>query len=183
MSHFWWFGCWIDGLKRPKNSWSESPSKRDLIIRIPPFRGLPWSLDVQANPQAQALRKNWTSHDMAFVCQVEQGADLLDINMDDGLIEGVGAMTRFVNLLVADPETSRVPFMIDSSKVSEPWLQNPSSIQRTDCWAVISSHCLVCKVLIMRLWSLIRLKLSSSQLFIYINIHQLFFCSRLAKSE
>ena len=49
--------------------------------------------------------------------QVEQGADLLDINMDDGLIEGIGAMTRFVNLLVADPETSRVPFMIDSSKV------------------------------------------------------------------
>ena len=48
---------------------------------------------------------------------MEQGADLLDINMDDGLIEGVGAMTRFVNLLVADPETSRVPFMIDSSKV------------------------------------------------------------------
>ena len=42
---------------------------------------------------------------------------MLDINMDDGLIEGVGAMTRFVNLLVADPETSRVPFMIDSSKV------------------------------------------------------------------
>ena len=40
--------------------------------------------------------------------------------MDDGLIEGVGAMTRFVNLLVADPETSRVPFMIDSSKVVIP---------------------------------------------------------------
>ena len=52
------------------------------------------------------------------ITQVEQGADILDINMDDGLIEGVGAMTRFVNLLVADPETSRVPFMIDSSKVS-----------------------------------------------------------------
>ena len=48
--------------------------------------------------------------------QVEQGADLLDINMDDGLIEGVGAMTKFVNLLVSDPEVSRVPFMIDSSK-------------------------------------------------------------------
>jgi hypothetical protein len=52
--------------------------------------------------------------------QVEQGADILDINMDDGLIEGVAAMTRFVNLLVADPETSRVPFMIDSSKVTSP---------------------------------------------------------------
>ena len=36
--------------------------------------------------------------------------------MDDGLIEGVGAMTRFVNLLVSDPEISKVPFMIDSSK-------------------------------------------------------------------
>uniref|UniRef100_A0A1D2A7V4 methionine synthase n=1 Tax=Auxenochlorella protothecoides TaxID=3075 RepID=A0A1D2A7V4_AUXPR len=50
------------------------------------------------------------------VAQVNQGADVLDINMDDGLIEGVGAMTRFVNLLVSDPEVSRVPFMIDSSK-------------------------------------------------------------------
>lgn len=48
--------------------------------------------------------------------QVEQGAHILDINMDDGLIDGVPAMTRFVNLLVSDPEVSRVPFMIDSSK-------------------------------------------------------------------
>ena len=45
-----------------------------------------------------------------------QGAHVLDINMDDGLIDGVPAMTRFVNLLVSDPEASRVPFMIDSSK-------------------------------------------------------------------
>ena len=54
-------------------------------------------------------------HDMSFL-QVEQGADVLDINMDDGLIDGVPAMTKFVNLLVSDPEVSRVPFMIDSSK-------------------------------------------------------------------
>ena len=47
---------------------------------------------------------------------MEQGADLLDLNMDDGLIEGVPAMIKFVNLLVSDPEVSRVPFMIDSSK-------------------------------------------------------------------
>ena len=49
-------------------------------------------------------------------CQVAQGADVLDINMDDGLIDGVPAMTKFVNLLVSDPEVSKVPFMIDSSK-------------------------------------------------------------------
>ena len=41
---------------------------------------------------------------------------MIDINMDDGLIDGVPAMTKFVNLLVSDPEVSRVPFMIDSSK-------------------------------------------------------------------
>jgi 5-methyltetrahydrofolate--homocysteine methyltransferase len=53
----------------------------------------------------------------AVACvQVDQGAHVLDINMDDGLIDGVPAMTRFVNLLVSDPEVSRVPFMIDSSK-------------------------------------------------------------------
>ncbi|GMH43322.1 hypothetical protein BSKO_11244 [Bryopsis sp. KO-2023] len=48
--------------------------------------------------------------------QVQQGADILDINMDDGLIDGGAAMTKFVNLLVSDPETSRIPFMVDSSK-------------------------------------------------------------------
>ncbi len=48
--------------------------------------------------------------------QVGQGAHVLDINMDDGLIEGIPAMIKFVNLLVSDPEVSRVPFMIDSSK-------------------------------------------------------------------
>ncbi len=51
-----------------------------------------------------------------FDLQVEQGAHVLDINMDDGLIDGVPAMTKFVNLLVSDPEVSKVPFMIDSSK-------------------------------------------------------------------
>ena len=48
--------------------------------------------------------------------QVEQGADVLDINMDDGLIDGVSAMTKFVNLLISEPDVSKVPFMIDSSK-------------------------------------------------------------------
>mmetsp|Transcript_14897 Transcript_14897/g.37861 ORF Transcript_14897/g.37861 Transcript_14897/m.37861 type:complete len:1207 (+) Transcript_14897:3-3623(+) len=48
--------------------------------------------------------------------QVEQGADVLDINMDDGLIDAVSAMTKFVNLLISEPDVSKVPFMIDSSK-------------------------------------------------------------------
>jgi len=48
--------------------------------------------------------------------QVEDGAQVLDINMDDGLLEGTEEMTRFLHLLASDPDVSRVPIMIDSSK-------------------------------------------------------------------
>lgn len=48
--------------------------------------------------------------------QVEDGAQALDINMDEGLLEGAEEMTRFLNLLASDPDVSRVPIMIDSSK-------------------------------------------------------------------
>ncbi len=48
--------------------------------------------------------------------QVEGGAQIIDINMDDGLIDGKSAMVKFLNLIVAEPDISRVPIMIDSSK-------------------------------------------------------------------
>ncbi|WP_026935089.1 methionine synthase [Christiangramia echinicola] len=48
--------------------------------------------------------------------QVENGAQIIDVNMDDGLIEGKEAMIKFLNLVVAEPDISRVPIMIDSSK-------------------------------------------------------------------
>ena len=48
--------------------------------------------------------------------QVEGGAQIIDINMDDGLIDGKQAMVRFLNLIVAEPDIARVPIMIDSSK-------------------------------------------------------------------
>ncbi len=48
--------------------------------------------------------------------QVDNGAQIIDINMDDGLIDGVAAMTRFLNLLAGEPDIARVPIMIDSSK-------------------------------------------------------------------
>lgn len=47
--------------------------------------------------------------------QVEAGAQIVDVCMDDGLIDGARAMTRFLNLAMAEPEISRVPFMVDSS--------------------------------------------------------------------
>ncbi len=48
--------------------------------------------------------------------QVEGGAQIIDINMDDGLIDGKQAMIRFLNLVMAEPDIARVPIMIDSSK-------------------------------------------------------------------
>ena len=48
--------------------------------------------------------------------QVEDGAQILDINMDDGLLDGAKEMTNFLNFLASDPDVSRVPLMIDSSK-------------------------------------------------------------------
>ncbi len=48
--------------------------------------------------------------------QVEGGAQILDINMDDGLIDGVESMKHFLNLLASEPDIARIPFMVDSSK-------------------------------------------------------------------
>ncbi len=48
--------------------------------------------------------------------QVEGGAQIIDICMDEGMIDGVKAMTRFLNLIASEPDISRVPIMIDSSK-------------------------------------------------------------------
>ena len=48
--------------------------------------------------------------------QVEKGARVLDFCFDDGMIDGPAAMTRFLNLVAAEPDIARVPFMVDSSK-------------------------------------------------------------------
>ena len=50
--------------------------------------------------------------------QVENGAQIIDINMDEGLLDSLVAMETFVKLISAEPDIARVPFMIDSSKWS-----------------------------------------------------------------
>ena len=58
--------------------------------------------------------------------QVENGAQVIDVNMDEGMIDGVAAMDRFTKLIASEPDISRVPIMIDSSKweVIEAGLKN-----------------------------------------------------------
>ena len=58
-------------------------------------------------------------YDMALLVaaqQVEAGAQVLDVNMDEGMIDGVAAMDRFLKLIASEPDISRVPVMVDSSK-------------------------------------------------------------------
>src|SRR5690348_11318970 len=50
--------------------------------------------------------------------QVESGAQVLDVNMDDALVDGVQAMTTFLNLLQSEPDIAKIPVMVDSSKFS-----------------------------------------------------------------
>ncbi len=58
--------------------------------------------------------------------QVENGAQIIDVNMDEGLLDGVAAMRRFLRLIASEPDIARVPVMIDSSKweVIEEGLRN-----------------------------------------------------------
>lgn len=48
--------------------------------------------------------------------QVENGAQIIDINMDEGMLDAEAAMVRFLNLIAGEPDIARVPIMIDSSK-------------------------------------------------------------------
>src|SRR5579863_1160466 len=50
--------------------------------------------------------------------QIENGAQIIDVNMDEGLLDGEQAMTTFLRLVASEPDIARVPVMIDSSKWS-----------------------------------------------------------------
>ena len=74
--------------------------------------------NVAGSPKFAKLIKEGKYEEAVAVArqQVENGANVIDICMDEGMIEGVAAMTRFLQLLASEPEVARVPFMIDSSK-------------------------------------------------------------------
>lgn len=67
--------------------------------------------------------------------QVEGGAQILDVNMDDGLIDGREAMVNFLNLIAAEPDIARIPIMIDSSK----WEIIEAGLQVVQGKAVVNS--------------------------------------------
>ncbi len=74
--------------------------------------------NVAGSPKFARLVKEGRYEEAVSVArqQVENGANILDICMDEGMIDGVAAMTRYLQLLASEPEVARVPFMVDSSK-------------------------------------------------------------------
>jgi 5-methyltetrahydrofolate--homocysteine methyltransferase len=74
--------------------------------------------NVAGSPKFAKLIKEGKYEEAVSVArqQVENGANVLDICMDEGMIDGVTAMTRYLQLLGSEPEVAKVPFMVDSSK-------------------------------------------------------------------
>jgi 5-methyltetrahydrofolate--homocysteine methyltransferase len=74
--------------------------------------------NVAGSPKFAKLIKQGQYEEAVSIArqQVENGANVIDICMDEGMIDGVAAMTRFLQLLASEPEVAKVPFMVDSSK-------------------------------------------------------------------
>lgn len=108
------------------------PRKPTVLPKLPAFAGLEkFELFEGSNFVNVGERTNITGskqfkrliteekYDEALIVarqQVENGAQVIDVNMDEGMIDSVHAMTTFLNLIAAEPDISRVPVMIDSSK-------------------------------------------------------------------
>ncbi len=74
--------------------------------------------NVAGSPKFAKLIKEGKYEEAVSIArqQVENGANVIDICMDEGMIDGVAAMSRFLQLLASEPEVAKVPFMVDSSK-------------------------------------------------------------------
>jgi 5-methyltetrahydrofolate--homocysteine methyltransferase len=74
--------------------------------------------NVAGSPKFAKLVKEQKYEEAVSIArqQVENGANVIDICMDEGMIDGVAAMSRYLHLLASEPEVAKVPFMIDSSK-------------------------------------------------------------------
>ena len=76
--------------------------------------------NVTGSPKFAKLILNGQYEEAVSVArqQVENGAQVIDVNMDEGMLDGVAAMTKFMNYIMTEPEIAKVPVMVDSSKWS-----------------------------------------------------------------
>jgi 5-methyltetrahydrofolate--homocysteine methyltransferase len=86
--------------------------------RNPRFLMIGERTNVTGSPKFSRLIKEGNYEEALNVArqQVENGANIIDINFDEGLLDGIACMTKFLNLVASEPSISKVPIMIDSSK-------------------------------------------------------------------
>ncbi len=110
--------------RAPSSSASEPPlplrlsGSQPFTQQIGQYMMIGERTNVAGSPKfAKLIKENKYDEAVAIARQqVENGANIIDICMDEGMIDGVAAMTRFLQLLGSEPEVAKVPFMVDSSK-------------------------------------------------------------------
>jgi 5-methyltetrahydrofolate--homocysteine methyltransferase len=92
----------------------------NIIMGETPFVNVGERSNVTGSPRFKKLIKNddYTGALAIVQSQVDKGAQIIDINFDEGMLDGEACMTRFLNLIASEPDICRVPIMIDSSKWS-----------------------------------------------------------------
>jgi 5-methyltetrahydrofolate--homocysteine methyltransferase len=112
-------------VKLPRANQAPEPFRPLRLSGSQPFAQQPGTFimigertNVAGSPKFAKLIKENKYEEAVTVArqQVENGANVIDICMDEGMIEGVPAMSRFLQLLASEPEVAKVPFMVDSSK-------------------------------------------------------------------
>ena len=92
----------------------------NIIMGETPFVNVGERSNVTGSPRFKKLIKNddFTGALAIVQSQVDKGAQIIDINFDEGMLDGEACMTRFLNLVASEPDICKVPIMIDSSKWS-----------------------------------------------------------------
>ena len=92
----------------------------NIILGETPFVNVGERSNVTGSPRFKKLIKadDFTGALAIVLSQVEKGAQIIDINFDEGMLDGEACMTRFLNLVASEPDICKVPIMIDSSKWS-----------------------------------------------------------------
>jgi 5-methyltetrahydrofolate--homocysteine methyltransferase len=114
-------GCLPRTVDRDERAWAQFSGLEALTIRPDAnFQMIGERTNVTGSAKFARLIKagDYAAAVEVAADQVRNGANVIDINMDEGMLDSEQAMTRFLNLLATEPEVARVPFMIDSSKWS-----------------------------------------------------------------
>lgn len=104
---------------------------------IPSFVNIGERTNVTGSARFRKLIQN-DDYDAAITIarqQIENGAQIIDVNMDEGMLDGVAAMTRFLRLIAGEPDISKVPVMIDSSK----WEVIKAGLENVQGKAIVNS--------------------------------------------